>query len=67
MLVSLGRNGLLKDPALRLKFVDWPDFDAIRKKGVTADAKDMLRRRQAQYLAGRDDIGEEQRRRVVFE
>lgn len=47
-LVFLSRNCLLKDPQLRLRFVDWALFDVPPPKTPrVADLKDRIRRRQA--------------------
>jgi eukaryotic-like serine/threonine-protein kinase len=51
-LVFLARNCLVKDPDLRLKFVDWEQFEVPQpKKPRVADLKDRIRRRQASAFA----------------
>ncbi len=62
-LVLLARNCLLKDPELRLKVIDWSDFESVRSMSATTDAKDRLRRRQAHYNIVRGDILDDQQQR----
>jgi serine/threonine protein kinase len=47
-LVLLAKNCLTKDPALRLRFVRWEDFEPKETRSVCAsDAKERIRKRRA--------------------
>src|SRR5207245_1736797 len=65
-LVLLANNCLSKDPALRLRLVDWGDFTLRELRGAALEAKDRIRkRRQVADATELDDAEGEQIRRTI--